>query len=112
MKKLSLRYRFYQFTQRLEYNYKYVNESYTSKISSNCGNYDKYDKYIGNNTMYNCDACNLVIDRDVNGARNIYMKVYMHILRSSLFSFKKSLLKLPLFQFFYYICFNYVYIDI
>jgi IS605 OrfB family transposase len=82
MKKLSLRYRFYQFTKRLEYkcklvknNYKYVNEAYTSKICSNCGN---YDKDLGNNKVYNCNACNLVIDRDVNGARNIYMKACIH----------------------------------
>ena len=80
-KTACLRTRFYQFRQRLNYkctlnkvNYVLVNECYTSKICSNCGNYNA--KLKGEKT-YNCSKCNLSIDRDINACRNIYIKSLM-----------------------------------
>ena len=72
-----LRTRYYEFQQRLKYkcdtrmcNYKLVSEKYTSKICSNCGNYN--DKLKGEK-KYVCRECNLNIDRDMNACRNIYI---------------------------------------
>lgn len=73
-----LRTRFYEFRQRLEYkcmltktNYKLVNEYYTSKTCSLCGNY-KDD--LQGEKIYECNKCNNKIDRDVNGCRNIFIR--------------------------------------
>ena len=73
-----LRTGYYTFAQRLQFKckqnnvlFKLVNESYTSKTCSNCGT---YDETLGKSTIYNCNNCNIVIDRDINGARNIYIK--------------------------------------
>lgn len=69
---------FYKFKQRLKYkcilnNCKYIemNEKYTSKICSNCGN---YNKLLEGNKIYNCEKCSITIDRDLNGSRNICLK--------------------------------------
>ena len=48
-----------------------VKEAYTSKTCSNCG-FIKYNLY--NNKTFKCDDCGIVIDRDINGARNILLK--------------------------------------
>ena len=45
-------------------------EEYTSKTCGQCGTI----KNIGNKDIYCCNKCNLIIDRDVNGARNIAIK--------------------------------------
>jgi putative transposase len=81
MKVACLRTRFYDFQKRLEYkcmltktNYKLVDEYYTSKICSLCGNYN--DKLKGEK-VYNCMKCKKIIDRDVNGCRNIMIKCLM-----------------------------------
>jgi len=78
MKIACLRTRFYEFKQRLVYkcnltktNFMIVDESYTSKICSNCGNYN--DKLKGEK-IYNCENCQLTIDRDINACRNIMIK--------------------------------------
>jgi transposase len=47
-----------------------VDESYTSKTCGNCG----YLNDVGFSRVYNCLNCNLTIDRDFNGARNILIK--------------------------------------
>lgn len=47
-----------------------VTEEFTSKTCGNCG----VLKRIGSADTYKCDSCKLVIDRDVNGARNILLK--------------------------------------
>jgi putative transposase len=80
-KTACLRTRFYEFRQRLNYkcnlnkvNYVLVDECYTSKICSNCGNYN--DKLKGEK-IYNCKKCNTTFDRDVNACRNIFMKSLM-----------------------------------
>ena len=48
-----------------------VDEIYTSKTCGRCG-YIKSD--LGSNKTYKCNDCNLEIDRDYNGARNILLK--------------------------------------
>ena len=47
-----------------------VCEGNTSKTCGACGNV----KEIKNKRIYNCDNCKAIIDRDVNGARNILIK--------------------------------------
>jgi transposase len=71
-----LRTKYFVFRQRLEFKckergnvYKLVNEKYTSKTCSYCG---EYKENLGGNKIYECDYCLTQIDRDVNGARNIY----------------------------------------
>ena len=46
-------------------------EEYTSKTCTNCG---IINHNLGSNKVYSCNNCNLTINRDVNGARNIYIK--------------------------------------
>ena len=48
-----------------------VNEQYTSKTCSNCGNI-KNNLYA--NKTYNCEKCHKIFDRDANGAKNILLK--------------------------------------
>jgi putative transposase len=43
----------------------------TSKMCSICGNI-KED--LGGNETYKCQKCGTCIERDINGARNIYIK--------------------------------------
>jgi transposase len=73
-----LRTKYYQFQQRLKYkciatktNFNLIDESYTSKTCSNCGN---YNEKLKGEKVYNCKKCKLEIDRDINGCRNIYFK--------------------------------------
>jgi len=73
-----LRTKFYEFQQRLEYkclankiHFEYIDESYTSKTCSQCG---YYKHNLGGNKLFICDECDLIINRDFNGARNIYVK--------------------------------------
>ena len=75
-----LRTSFYKFQQRLEYkclsnkiNFNYIDESYTSKTCSKCG---YYKKDLGSNSIFICSECDLIINRDINGARNIYTKYF------------------------------------
>lgn len=69
---------FYKFKERLKYkcllnncNYLEVNEKYTSKMCSNCCT---YNETLGSNKIFNCSNCNITIDRDLNGSRNICFK--------------------------------------
>ena len=51
--------------------FRLVNEYYTSKTCSNCGNYNndlKGEKY------YYCEKCNFEIHRDVYACRNMMIK--------------------------------------
>jgi putative transposase len=68
---------FYLFRKRLEYKTNLYNcklyivdENHTSKTCGNCGclNIPKQDR------SYNCKSCNVFIDRDFNGSRNILLK--------------------------------------
>lgn len=76
--RMMLCWRFYAFKQRLlqkaiENNVKIVNctEEYTSKTCSYCHN---VKNNLGGNKVYKCKKCNLIIDRDINAARNIFIK--------------------------------------
>ena len=69
---------FYQFTTKLKNKCKENDielvirpEYYTSKTCGNCGNI-KHD--LKNENTYKCLNCNIVIDRDINGARNIMLR--------------------------------------
>ena len=73
-----LRTSYYMFAQRLAFKcrqhavtFKLINECYTSKTCSYCGN---IDINLGRANIYNCKKCQTVMDRDINGARNIYIK--------------------------------------
>jgi putative transposase len=48
-----------------------VDEAYTSKTCTRCGA-EKVG--LGGNKVFNCRTCDLTIDRDINGARNIYIR--------------------------------------
>jgi len=48
------------------------NESYTSKTCTNCG--FEHNK-LGGSKTFNCPSCKTCVDRDVNGARNIMLRV-------------------------------------
>lgn len=52
-----------------------VDEAYTSKTCSCCGT---LNHALGGNKVYKCPsaACGAVIDRDINGAKNIFLKNY------------------------------------
>lgn len=45
-------------------------EEYTSQCCSRCGLLNK----VGSNDIFHCGGCQLILDRDVNGARNIMIK--------------------------------------
>ena len=73
-----LRTSYYEFAQRLAFkckqhdvSFKLINERYTSKMCSCCGN---LNNNLGKSEIYNCQECRMTIDRDINGARNIYVK--------------------------------------
>ena len=48
------------------------NEEYTSKTCGGCG----YINNVGSQETISCERCNLEVDRDVNGARNIFLKYF------------------------------------
>lgn len=51
-------------------------EPYTSKTCGQCG---KINLLLGNSKDFKCLGCNLEIDRDINGARNILLRNYEFI---------------------------------
>ena len=70
--------RHYQFRERLKYKCKQrgckfvlCTEEFTSKTCTHCG---KIHTKLDCARIFNCDNCKLVIDRDVNAARNILIK--------------------------------------
>jgi len=60
----------------LYFNKQLVNttEEFTSKTCTNCGN---IDNNLGAKKIYHCDKCNMTLDRDYNGARNIFIKSFL-----------------------------------
>lgn len=67
----------YKFKERLKNkclerncNLNICTEEFTSKTCTNCGVLTN----VGSNETFNCKSCKLTIDRDINGARNIYIK--------------------------------------
>jgi putative transposase len=76
-KRVAILMSLYVFKERLKYKcylkcckYKEINECYTSKTCTLCG-YIKKD--LGNARVFECNKCYANIERDINGARNIYM---------------------------------------
>lgn len=51
------------------------NESYTSKTCTSCG---RLNHNLGASKTFVCSFCELVIDRDVSGSRNIFLKHHHH----------------------------------
>ena len=64
--KLKLKFKYY--CNKTGTQYKEVNEAYSSKCCSNCGN---YKKTLGGAKIYKCLECKQLIGRDINGAKNI-----------------------------------------
>ena len=48
-----------------------VDESFTSKTCGRCG---ELNNELKGSKIFKCSKCNLLIDRDCNGARNILLK--------------------------------------
>lgn len=77
-KRIATKMSFYKFKNRLKYkcnkykrNYGEINEWMTSKMCSKCGT---IKGELGGSKKYECEKCELKIERDINGARNIYIK--------------------------------------
>jgi len=77
-KQLAYALSFYKYRERLKYkcfinnsNYIKVNERYTSKVCSICG---EFKDDLGSSKIYECKNCKSILDRDVNGCRNIILK--------------------------------------
>ena len=52
-------------------NFLLQNEAYTSKTCSSCGH---VHKNLGSKKVLKCEVCGFEIDRDINGARGIYLR--------------------------------------
>jgi putative transposase len=48
-----------------------IDERYTSKTCSSCGEYND----VGRSKEYNCGKCELRIDRDLNASKNIFTRL-------------------------------------
>ena len=77
-KRIGSSMRFFIFHERLKYKcsltstkYKLVDEMYTSKMCSNCGN---IKENLGCLKVYKCEKCKMILDRDINGSRGILLK--------------------------------------
>ena len=78
--RMMMNWRFFAFKQKLQHRASLsgvevidCTEEYTSKTCSQC---HSIKENLGGSKVYHCDRCNLSIDRDVNGARNILVKNY------------------------------------
>lgn len=77
-KRLAQGLSLFKFRERLKYkcslrkvNLFIVDEGFTSKMCSFCGN---VHESLGGSKIYNCTKCENIIDRDINGAKNILMR--------------------------------------
>ena len=78
LKRISSRMKFYIFKQRLQYKcfikkikYTEIDEYCTSKCCSSCGN---FKKDLGTNRIYNCNICGIILGRDINSSKCLYLK--------------------------------------
>lgn len=76
-RKNQLNYSWFRFVETLKYHCAVkgsvvieVSEAYTSKTCSNCGH---IHYKLGSNKTFKCPNCKHVLDRDLNGAINIYL---------------------------------------
>ena len=74
-KRIAMLMKLYVFKQRLQYKckinkigYKEIDEAYTSKCCSNCG---LLNNKLGTSKIFKCPCCKQILDRDVNGVKNI-----------------------------------------
>lgn len=74
----------FKFKERLLYcgktnhnNIYIVPEHYTSKTCGACG---EIHKRLGGDRIFTCPSCNVKLDRDYNGARNICLKTFSSLL--------------------------------
>lgn len=79
-KRVMQHLRFFEFREKFKFkceehniSLKIVDESYTSKTCSNCG---IINQNLGSKKVFECPSCNVTIDRDINGCRNILMKSF------------------------------------
>ena len=70
--------KFYEFSQRLKHRAEEegvvvvrVNEAYTSRTCGHCG---LDNATLGGKKRFDCGRCGLSADRDLNGARNIFLR--------------------------------------
>ena len=77
-KKLTYMLSHYSFLEKLqskaeEFNteVKEVSECFTTKTCGKCG---KINEKVGAKEIFECDECKYTLDRDIHGARNIYIK--------------------------------------
>ena len=77
-KRIANIYSLFQFKQKLKYKCKYLNisykevdEAYTSKTCSKCA---KINDTLNGSEIFECKKCGLSIDRDINGAINIFQR--------------------------------------
>lgn len=68
----------YKFQQKLQFkcleknvHLNIVSEEFTSKTCTKCGT---LNENLKSSRIFKCSNCNLIIDRDINGARNIFIK--------------------------------------
>ena len=78
VKRKMMTYRFYDFKQKLNhqcntYNTKLiiVKEDFTTMTCTRCG---VLNKTIKGSKVFNCSACDLTIERDIGGSRNVLIK--------------------------------------
>jgi transposase len=76
-KRVAMLMKLYVFKERLKYkcwikncNFKHINERNTTQMCSICGN---IKKDVGSSKIYKCDNCNVIIGRDINASKNIFM---------------------------------------
>ena len=51
-------------------------EEYTSKTCGGCG---RLNHSLGSKKVFECSHCKIVMDRDINAARNIFIKNYQKV---------------------------------
>ena len=80
-------FKHYQFLQRLQNtcrktegcNLVICTEEFTSKTCGSCGKLNN----VGSSEIFKCSNCGLILDRDINGARNILIKCIMEMLNGT-----------------------------
>jgi hypothetical protein len=55
-----------------------VNEAYTSKTCTGCGN---LNQRLGGSRIFRCKRCNIEVPRDANGARNILIRYLLRFVK-------------------------------
>ena len=78
VKRVATEMKLYVFRERLKYkcsvkslDYKLVNEYLTTKMCSNCSH---INNNIGRSETYDCPKCKNILGRDINAAKNIYLR--------------------------------------